>query len=130
MDMLHLVEYFLENENLYDTLIFYGEVFIKGILIKCIEWWPSIPNVKIREGALICMRKLIEWNLIEGDVLYQNFNEIFDNVKNCLDDEHYSSIWFVSTVFMGSLIDKCHEELDYEDYKNVYPELIKRLDDS
>ena len=38
MDMLHLVEYFLENENLYDTLIFYGEVFIKGILIKCIEW--------------------------------------------------------------------------------------------
>ena len=81
--------------------------------------------MKIREGALICLRKLIERNLIEGDVLYQNFNEILDNVKNCLDDEHYSSIRFVSTVFVASLIEKCHEELQYEDYKNVYPELIK-----
>ena len=71
MDMLGLVEFFLESEHLYDTLVFYGDVFIKGILVPSAVWMVGRPNVKTRKASLICLMKLIERNLIEEDKLYE-----------------------------------------------------------
>ena len=39
-------------------------------------------------------------------------------------------IQFIYTILVTSLMEKCHEELQYDDFKNFYTELIKRLEDS
>jgi hypothetical protein len=128
--MLGLMEYFIQNDDLKETLEFYGEVFIKGVLVPCLEWRSGMPNTKIREGAIICLKKLLERGLVEEEVIYASFTQIFDNLKNCLDDDYTSSIRFIATVFFKTLIEGVHEHLTYEDYKTIYPELLKRLDDS
>lgn len=92
MDMLGLIEYFLENEDLKSTLVYYGEVFLKGVLLPCLEWRVGQPNVKIREGAIICTKKLIDRDIISEEDLYANFTPLFDTLKNCLDDDYTSSI--------------------------------------
>lgn len=82
MDMLALIEYFISSETLQDTLCYYGEVIIQGVLIPCIEWRIGIPTVKIREAGIICMKKLIEQKLISSEDLHKTYMTIFNNLKN------------------------------------------------
>ena len=130
MDMLSLVEHFLDKESLQDTLCYYGDVFIKGILQPCIEWRSGIPNVKIREASILCLKKLIEKRLIEQESFQRNFLDIFNNLKSCMDDDFSSDIRYSSTVLLKLMINFTGNKMQYDDYKEVYPELLKRLDDS
>ena len=70
MDMLALVEFLLKQEYLHSTIVFYGEVILKGILLPAIQWKVGKPNVKIRKASLICMIKLLELSLIEKEKLH------------------------------------------------------------
>jgi len=51
-------------------------------------------------------------------------------IKNCLDDDWATDLRFTSVVFIKRMLEYMHEVFDSEDYKEVYPELLKRLDDS
>ena len=51
-------------------------------------------------------------------------------VKNCIDDDWANDLRFAAVVFIKHLIEYLHEKLDSDDYKEIYPELLKRLDDS
>jgi len=73
LDMLGLIEYFIENEELKSTLVYYGDIFLRAVLIPCMEWRSGMPNTKIREGAIICTKKLIDRQLISPESLYENF---------------------------------------------------------
>ena len=130
MDMLALIEHFLAKSSLQDTLQYYGEVLILGILQPCIEWRIGIPNVKIRQAGIVCMKKLIDCKLIEKEDLHKNFMDIFNNLKNCLDDDFSSEIRFAATVLLKTMINYSGTQFVWDDFKEVYPELLKRLDDS
>mmetsp|Transcript_42309 Transcript_42309/g.30520 ORF Transcript_42309/g.30520 Transcript_42309/m.30520 type:complete len:123 (+) Transcript_42309:812-1180(+) len=65
MDMLSLVEYLLQQENLHSTIEFYSELILKLIIMPSTEWRVGIPNVKIRKAAIICFMKLLDTNMIE-----------------------------------------------------------------
>lgn len=130
MDMLGLIEHFLDKESLQDTLVYYGEVIIDGVLQPCIEWRAGIPNVKIREAAIICTKKLIEKKLVTSEDFQRAYMKVFNNLKNCLDDEFSSDIRFASIVLLKSMIEYSGKYFKYDDYKETYPELLRRLDDS
>jgi hypothetical protein len=51
-------------------------------------------------------------------------------IKNCIDDEWANDLRFTSVVLFRKLMEYQGHELDYENFKEVYPELLKRLDDS
>jgi len=51
-------------------------------------------------------------------------------LKNCIDDDWANDLRFASVVLIKKLIEYLHEVFDDEDYKEIYPELLKRLDDS
>ena len=38
MDMLALVEHFLNQEELHSTIVFYSEIILKMILLPCMQW--------------------------------------------------------------------------------------------
>lgn len=130
MDMLNLVEHFLLQQELHSTIIFYSEIILKMILIPCMQWRIGKPNVSIRKAAVVCQIKLIENKLIEKEKLQQNFTTVFNTLKNCLDDDWVHDIRFAGVVFVKHLISYLHEHLGHDDWKNMYTELLKRLDDA
>jgi dynein assembly factor 5 len=130
MDMLALVEFLLQQESLHSTIVFYSPLIIKMILIPSTVWKVGKPNIKIRKAAIICMMKLLEYRLIDQGKMYENFKDIFGVLKNCIDDDWANDLRFAGVVFIKHLIEYLHGEFDDEDYKEIYPELLKRLDDS
>jgi len=100
------------------------------ILIPSSVWKVGSPNVKIRKAAVICMIRLVDNKLISPKKLKDSFKQIMGVLKNCIDDDWANDLRFTSVIFIKKLIEYLHEEFDDEDYKEIYPELLKRLDDS
>jgi hypothetical protein len=73
---------------------------------------------------------LIEEKLIDEDKLYLNFKSLFNLIKSCMDDDFTNDIRFASVVCVKHLIGYVHKELIDDDYRIIYVELLKRLDDS
>jgi dynein assembly factor 5 len=130
MDMLALVEFLLNQDILTETMTFYSEVVLKMILIPATIWKVGSPNVKIRKASVICMMRLVDNRIISVFKLKNNFKEVMNVLKGCLDDDWATDIRFAGVVFIRKMIEYLHEEFDGEDYKEIYPELLKRLDDS
>lgn len=104
LDMLELMEYFIENDDLKSTLVYYGDIMLWAVLIPCMTWKAGMPNTKIWEGAIICTKKLIDRELISPETLYENFNLVFETMKNCIDDDYTSSIWYYATIMLATLL--------------------------
>ena len=54
MDMLGLMEYFINNDDLKSTLVYYGDILLWAVLIPCMQWRAGMPNTKIWQGAIRC----------------------------------------------------------------------------
>lgn len=76
------------------------------------------------------MIRMIEQGLITKEKLYNNFKDLMGVIKNCIDDDWANDLRFTSVVFIRHMIEYLHELFNEEDYKEIYPELLKRLDDS
>lgn len=130
MDMLALTDHLLSQTNLHSTIEFYSELILKLIIIPSTEWRVGIPNVKIRKAAIICFMKLIEVKLIEPSKVQEVFKDIISKLSSCLDDEFYNDLRFASVVLLNKLIVYLDGELDYENFNELYPQMLKRLDDA
>ena len=104
MDMLNLVEHFLQQKDLHGTIVFYSEIILKMIILPCMVWHVGKPNVSIRKASVVCMIKLIENELIERDKLQENFTQVFNSMKNCLDDDWVHNIRFAGVVLTKHII--------------------------
>lgn len=51
-------------------------------------------------------------------------------LKSCLDDDWANDLRFTSVVLIKRMLEYLKDVFDDDDYKEVYPELLKRLDDS
>ena len=121
---------------------------MESILIPAATWKVGRPNVKIRKAAVICMMKLLEKKLIDPQKLYESFRgdrtsylddkskptrkavPLMPIIKGCLDDDWANDIRFTAVTFLRHLLEVLHPLFDEEDYKELYPEMLKRLDDS
>ena len=129
-DMLSLVEHLLLQENLYSTMIFYTEILIKLVLLPCTEWRAGMPICKIRKASIICMIKLFEKNLIEKEKLMVLLPEMINKLKSPLDDDWAHDLRFASVVLVTKMMEFMGKDMDREGFNEIYPELLKRLDDA
>jgi hypothetical protein len=100
------------------------------ILMPAIIWKPGKPNVRIRKAGIVCLIRLVEEKLIDEEKLYLHFKNLFNLIKNCMDDDFTNDIRFASVVCVKHLVGYLRKEFIDEDYKIIYVELLKRLDDS
>jgi hypothetical protein len=107
-----------------------GEVILKMILIPSIVWRAGNPNIKIRKAAIICLKKMIDNKLISPSRLRNSFKDVINVLKNCIDDDWASDLRFASVILIKRMIEYLAHVFEDEDYKEIYPELLKRLDDS
>jgi dynein assembly factor 5 len=130
MDMLALVEFLLNQATLAETIGFYAEIILKMILIPSTVWKVGSPNIKIRKASVICMIRMIDNNLISPEKLNNSFKGIMGVLKNCIDDDWANDLRFTSVIMIRKMIEYLKGVLTDEEYKDIYPELLKRLDDS
>lgn len=104
IDMLSLVEHFLLQKELHSTIVFYSHIILKMIIIPTIQWRIGKPNIAIRKCSIICMIKLLEQNLIEKEHVYENFTNLFNTLKNCIDDDWANDLRFASVILVKNLL--------------------------
>lgn len=129
-DMLSLVEHILLQESLHSTIIFYTEIVIKLILLPCTEWRAGMPIGKIRKASVICLIKLMEQNLIEKEKLAPLLPELINKLKSPLDDDWAHDLRFAAVVLVNKVIEFFGTDMEREGFNEIYPELLKRLDDA
>ena len=130
MDMLSLVEHFLTQKDLHSTVVFYSEIILKMILIPTIVWQVGKPIVRIRKAAVVCLIRLVEEKLIEPEKVHESFRPMLNNMKGCLDEDYANDLRFAAVVALRHIIDMIGPLMEEEDHRELYTELIKRLDDA
>jgi hypothetical protein len=130
IDMLALVEHLLCTKELHDRLTFYTDIVLKMILIPAAEWKIGKPNTKIRKAAIICMMKLVQEKIVSPEKLSPHFLPVLAVLKNCLDDDWDNGIRFSSIVLLKYIVTYIGKEFTDDENKDIYEQLLKRLDDS
>lgn len=130
MDMLSLVEHFLKTETLHSTIVFYSEIIVKMIIVPCLKWSVGIPSNSIRKASVVCMMTLLNHGLIESVKMHQNFQEVFTEMKSCLDDDWMNELRFATVILTRKIMERIKDDIEHEVFKEIYPELLKRLDDA
>jgi hypothetical protein len=129
-DMLSLVEHLLLQDNLHSTITFYTEIVIRLILMPCLEWRAGMPIGKIRKASVICLIKLMEKQLIEKDKLGSLLPDLINKLKSPLDDDWAHDLRFSAVVLLTKIMEYFGSDMDREGFNEIYPELLKRLDDA
>lgn len=130
MDMLTLMDYFLQQTELHSTIVFYSEIIMKMILVPSLGWIPGKPNVSTRKTTIVCLMKMIQHKLVEPKQLKENQPQIQKYLKSCLDDDWENDLRFASVVLIKYSLEYLKDVLEYEDFKEVYPDMLQRLDDA
>ena len=115
---------------MHTNISYYSEVLLKMILIPSTVWKVGKPNIKIRKAAVICIMRMLDHKLISEEKLNGAFKELMGVLKNCIDDDWANDLRFTSVILIKRLIEYLHPIWTEEEYKELYPELLKRLDDS
>lgn len=72
----------------------------------------------------------MEKNLIEKNKLAALLPEMINKLKSPLDDDWAHDLRFASVVLLNKIMEFFGTELDREGFHEIYPELLKRLDDA
>ena len=76
------------------------------------------------------MMTLLNNGLIESVKMHQNFQEIFTEMKSCLDDDWTNELRFATVILTRKIMERIKDDIEHEVFKEIYPELLKRLDDA
>lgn len=134
MDMIMLIEHLISSagKTQDSNLVYFVEFIIEQILIPASAWKANRPNYNVRKGALYCLIKLYQNNLVEIEVSVKFIKSYLVFLKSCLDDDwdfelRNISIKLVTRLLISNKTDKFMNE---EDIRTLYPLMLKRLDDS
>ena len=56
--------------------------------------------------------------------------DLINKLKSPLDDDWLHDLRFASVVLLGKLMEFMGKDMDREGFNEIYPELLKRLDDA
>ncbi len=55
---------------------------------------------------------------------------MFAPLKSCLDDDWMNELRFASVILTRKVMEKIKDDIDHEIFKEIYEQLLKRLDDA
>jgi hypothetical protein len=130
MDMIILLDSIIDNPILQEQVKTYVEYMIPEIFIPATSWRAARPNYKVRKAAMVCIIKLFKNNMIEEETANNFFKDILNVLKSTLEDDWDPELRFLSINLLKYLLSKIRDIVTSEQLVEVYPNLIKRLDDS
>lgn len=139
MDMIILIDSLITTAGSYSTdssLAFFTEFIIEQILLPAAVWRAKRPNTTVRKGALICLLKLYQYNLVELSITVKYFKQYVTVLKSSLEDDWDCELRNISIKVLNQLFTSNFQNnykscfIGEEELREVYPLLIKRMDDS
>ena len=130
MDMIILVDQIVDSKEIAEQIQSYVEFIIPEILLPATAWKVGRPNYKIRKAAMVCIIKIFKNGLIDSQATINFFKDIMLTLKSTLEDDWDPEIRYLSLTLLKSILITCKNEFKYDHMQELYPFILKRLDDS
>ncbi|CAK9015368.1 Dynein axonemal assembly factor 5 (HEAT repeat-containing protein 2) [Durusdinium trenchii] len=132
VDLLGLVHFLVneEDEGLAEAIRANSLALLDGVLLPNCSWRPGQSNGKIRRGGMVCVHSLLRRHLVPPAVLNEVFVDLMPILKSCLDDSWSPDNRMIACLVLSCTLGDLQAEINGEQLREVYPELLKRLDDS
>lgn len=132
IDLLGLVHFLVTQGDpaVIEALKEHSSAFLEGVLIPNCVWRSGQSNNKIRKGGMVCIHALLQQHLVSPAALNAVFSDLLPIVKSCLDDSWSPDNRMIACLVLACMLGELQAEISSEQLREVYPELLKRLDDS
>lgn len=132
VDLLGLVHFLIteENSTLTSALCEQSPALLREVLIPNCTWRPGSSNNKIRKGGMVCIHAMLQRHLVPATALNASFADLLPILKSCLDDSWSPDNRLIACLVLCCTLSELQAEINGEQLREVYPELLKRLDDS
>lgn len=108
----------------------HAPLLLEGTLIPNCVWKAGQSNTKIRKGGMVCVHAMLQRHLIIPAALNGAFSDLLPILKSCLDDSWSPDNRYIACLVLGCVLEDLQAEISAEQLREVYPEMLKRLDDS
>merc|ERR1712118_399612 len=132
IDLLGLVHFLVTEGDpaVIEAMREHAPVFLETILIPNCIWKAGQSNNKIRKGGMVCIHALLKQHLVSPVALNAVFSDLLPILKSCLDDSWSPDNRMIACLVLACLLNDMQAEITAEQLLEVYPEMLKRLDDS
>jgi len=132
IDILGLLHFLILEEDvvLREALREHTPALLDVVLIPNCTWRVGQSNNKIRKGGMVCIHALLERHLISAQSLNQIFADLLPVLKSALDDSFSPDNRLIACLVLSATLSEMQAEVNGEQLREVYPEMLKRLDDS
>merc|ERR1712217_487781 len=103
---------------------------LQMVLIPNCTWRAGQSNNKIRKGGLVCIHAMLQRRLISPTALNEAFADVLPILKSALDDSWSPDNRMIACLVLSCTLRQLQAEISSEQLREIYPELLKRLDDS
>jgi len=119
-----------EEEALLDAIKTHSAPILDGVLIPNAVWRPGQASNKIRKASMICVYKMLQRQVVTVDAVESCFSDLVLVIKNCLDDNWSPDNRLLAVLVVAGLLKLLQPVIGAEDLRDLYPDMLKRLDDS
>jgi hypothetical protein len=132
VDLLGLVHFLVTEEDpiLTAAIKEHTPLLLDTVLIPNCTWRSGQSNNKIRKGGMICIHQLLQRHMVIPSALNAIFADLLPMLKSCLDDSFSPDNRLIACLVLSGTLSGLQSEINSEQLREVYPELLKRLDDS
>lgn len=132
VDILGLVHFLVTQDDsaILEALSENAPSLLQGVLIPNCVWKVGQSNNKIRKGGMVCIHAMLQRHLVVPGALNAAFPDLLPILKNCLSDDWSPDNRMIACLVLACLLGELQAEISSEQLREVYPEMLKRLDDS
>eukprot|EP00112_Aurelia_sp_Birch-Aquarium-sp1_P015656 Seg3494.1 transcript_id=Seg3494.1/GoldUCD/mRNA.D3Y31 product="Dynein assembly factor 5 axonemal" protein_id=Seg3494.1/GoldUCD/D3Y31 len=99
-----------------------------AILPNCV-WHAGRVAAAVRAAAMSCLWSFLQNHIITTQHINEVFADLLTQIISCLDDDNQTTRAVTCKTIL-KLLAECKESFDAERLHLIYPELMKRMDDS
>ncbi|PVD38342.1 hypothetical protein C0Q70_00954 [Pomacea canaliculata] len=107
----------------------FAVVIVKDVVLPNCVWQAGRTAAAVRTAAVSCLWALLQSSVLTSDKLEPVAEELITQMITTMDDDNKSTR-LISCRVLTRTFDTMGNALDQDRLHNLYPELLKRLDDS
>ncbi|KAK2567034.1 Dynein axonemal assembly factor 5 [Acropora cervicornis] len=107
----------------------YSVHIVRKLIIPNCVWQAGRTAAAVRSAAISCLWALLQSNLLSHQDAGQVMKDLLTQLASCLDD-HNQTTRLVSCKALQKLLVSCKSSFNADMLHQIYPELLKRMDDS
>ncbi|XP_053898776.1 dynein axonemal assembly factor 5 [Malaclemys terrapin pileata] len=118
-----------ETINSQGQFLSYLEIVIKDILAPNLQWHAGRTAAAIRTTAVSCLWALIYSEMLSSKEIFKLEDALMPQVIATLDEDSKMTRLMACRI-VSVILNTCGKQFDLDKLNNIYPELLKRLDDA